>query len=214
MAVAVTLVIRLTLWLGPKFAQSCKVTAGPGPTTDSVTELTLDDCDSVIPLTPAKMYCNPAPSNVPVVPAVLPSVDMPMLIGLKLAVMVEPFSPKLIWLEFENTKLPSPALFAPAENVTFPAAALGASKTIEPFVIATDIAPEPRKIKLLALVVPLDEPVVFPVPNIVICWLDCTLDAEAVMVEPFNPNVTLLEFEKMICEPVLVEPTAPKTTLP
>ena len=85
------------------------------------------------------------------------------------AVMVDPFSPKLTRLLFEKTILPKPALLAPAENVTLPAAALGASKTIEPFVIATVTAPDPRKITLLALVVPLEEPVVLPVPNIVIC---------------------------------------------
>ena len=44
--------------------------------------------------------------------------------------------------------------------------------------------------------------------------VDWALEAEAVMVEPFNPKLTLLELEKIICEPVLVEPTAPKTMLP
>ena len=34
------------------------------------------------------------------------------------------------------------------------------------------------------------------------------------MVLPFTPKLTLFEFEKIICEPVFVEPTAPKTTLP
>ena len=74
---------------------------------------------------------------VPVVPAVFPPVETPKLIALNEAVIVEPFSPKLMLLESANETFAKPPLVVPAEIVILPAPALGAEITMEPLEIPT-----------------------------------------------------------------------------
>ena len=138
-----------------------------GPTTERLTLCPLMDCDIVMLFEPTKTYSAPPPSTVPVVPAVLPAEETPMLIALNEAVIVEPFSPKLMLLESAKETFANPPLVVPAEKVTLPAAALGAEIITEPLEIPTEAAPAPAKMMLLMLTVPELLWVVFEVANIV-----------------------------------------------
>lgn len=86
-----------------------------------------------------------------------------------LAVMVDPLRPKETLLELLNTTTPKLSLVVPAEKLTGEGAAVPPEITTLPLVIPTETLPNPWKITEDALVVPVDDWVVLPVANMVIC---------------------------------------------